>query len=331
MPGSKTRVVVTSRLPATIEGRLSELFDVQLAPNRPFTGDELKSALQSAHVLIPTITDRLSADVLACAGPQLKMIANYGNGTDHIDINAAHARGLLVTNTPSVLTEDVADVTMALLLMVIRRLVEGAQTLQADQWPGWSPTWMLGRRLTGLSLGIVGMGRIGRAVAQRASAFGLQVHYHSPRRLETSQEDAYKAKYWPSLDQMLARMDIVSIHCPHTPATYHLLSERRLQLMRADSFLINTARGEIVDEAALGRLMDKGHIAGAGLDVFEREPAIDRRLKRLSTQGRVLLLPHMGSATLEGRVEMGQRVIRNIQHMVDGHQPPDRVLPELLA
>ena len=269
--------------------------------------------------------------MLSRAGDNLKLIANYGNGVDHIDVATALSRGITVTNTPGVLTEDTADMTMALILAVPRRLTEGANILIDDKpWAGWSPTWMLGKRIWGKRLGIIGMGRIGQAVARRARAFGLQIHYHNRRRASPAIEEALSATYWESLDQMLARMDIISVNCPHTPATYHLLSARRLKLIRPDAYIVNTARGEVIDENALVRLFAADEIAGAGLDVFEHEPAVNPKLTRLARNGKVVLLPHMGSATLEGRIDMGEKVIVNIKTFMDGHRPPDRVLPSML-
>ena len=236
-----------------------------------------------------------------------------------------------MTNTPGVLTEDTADMTMALILAVPRRLIEGAAVLCADKrWSGWSPTWMLGHRIWGKRLGIIGMGRIGQAVARRARAFGLQIHYHNRRRVAPQIEEELGATYWESLDQMLVRMDIISINCPHTPATYHLLSARRLKLVRPEAYIVNTARGEVIDENALCRLIGAGEIAGAGLDVFEHAPAVNPKLVKLAHGGKVLLLPHMGSATIEGRIDMGEKVIVNIRTFLDGHKPPDRVLPSML-
>lgn len=327
----KPLVVVTRRLPDVIETRMRELFDARLnVDDTPLTAQQLVEAVRTADVLVPTITDRIDAALLAQAGENLKLIANFGNGFDHIDVETALSRGITVTNTPGVLTQDTADMTMALLLAVARRLPEGARMLVDGDWQGWSPTWMLGRRITGKRLGIVGMGRIGQALARRAKAFGLSIHYHNRRRVSAAVEEELEATYWDSLDQMLARMDIVSIHCPHTPATYHLLSARRLKLMKREAVLVNTARGEIVDEVALARMLEAGDLAGAGLDVFEHEPSVNPRLLKLARQNRVVLLPHMGSATIEGRVDMGEKVIVNIKTFLDGHRPPDRVLPSML-
>jgi len=324
MPRSKTVVVVTRKLPDAIETRMMELFDVRLnLDDHPMSASELAEAVKTADVIVPTVTDRIDAKVLSQAGENLRLIANYGAGVDHIDLASARQRGITVTNTPDVLTEDTADMTMALLLAVPRRLTEGERGLRNGEWPGWSPTWMLGHRIYGKRLGIIGMGRIGQAVARRARGFGLSIHYHNRRQLHEDVENELEATYWESLDQMLARMDFVSVNCPHTPATYHLLSARRLKLLRENAVIINTARGEIIDENALTRLLANGEIAGAGLDVFEHEPAVNPKLLALDN---VVLLPHMGSATQEGRIDMGEKVLINIKTFVDGHAPPDRVL-----
>ena len=324
MSRTKPTVVVTRKLPDTVETRMMELFDVRLNEDDPFTTDELIATSAMCDVLVPTLTDVLSAEVIAKFDPRLKMIANFGNGVDHIDVTAAQARGIMVSNTPDVLTDDTADMTMALIVGVPRRLVEGARMIREDRFTGWTPTHMLGHRLAGKRLGIIGMGRIGTAVARRARGFGMTVHYHNRRRLQPELEAEVEATYWESLDQMLARMDIVTIHCPHTPATFHLLSERRLKLLKPSSYVINTARGEIVDEKALIKLLQDGKIAGAGLDVFEHEPAVNPKLLAMNN---VTLLPHMGSATIEGRIAMGEKVIINIRAFADSHALPDRVLP----
>ena len=330
-PKKKLHVVVTRRLPVPVETRMAELFDVRLnADDKPMSRDDLAEAMQSADVLVPTVTDRIDGGLIAQAGERLKLVAQFGTGVDNIDVAGASARGITVTNTPGVLTEDTADMTMALIMAVARRLVTGANVLLNDEWNGWSPTWMLGHRIGGKQLGIVGMGRIGQAVARRARAFGLSIHYHNRRKVAAVVEQSLEATYWESLDQMLARMDIVSVNCPHTPATYHLLSARRLKLLRPEAIVVNTARGEVIDEAALTRMLENGEIAGAGLDVFEHEPAVSPRLMKLARAGRVTLLPHMGSATTEGRIDMGQRVIVNIQTFADGHRPPNRVLATMV-
>jgi glyoxylate reductase len=326
MPSRKPKVVVTRKLPDPIEARMVELFDTELnLDDRPMTQAALAAAVARAEGLSPTVTDRIDAELIAQAGPQLKLIANYGTGVDHIDVVAAAARGITVTNTPGVLTEDTADIAMALVLAVARRVVEGAQVVRAGGFHGWSPTWMMGRRVTGKALGIIGMGRIGQAVARRARAFGMAIHYHNRKPVPAAvAQELGGATYWESLDQMLARVDIVSINCPHTPATYHLLSARRLKLLQPHAIVVNTARGGVVDEAALANLLAKGEIAGAGLDVYENEPAINPKLLGLAN---VVLLPHLGSATVEGRIDMGEKVIVNIRTFMDGHRPPDRVLP----
>ena len=328
----KPLVVVTRKLPDSVELRMRELFDARLnVDDRPMTSAELADAVKTADVLVPTVTDEIDSSVLSKAGDQLKLIANFGNGVDNIDVTTAVQRGITVTNTPGVLTEDTADMTMALILAVPRRLVEGASVLTGEKdWTGWTPTWMLGHRIWGKRLGIIGMGRIGQAVARRARAFGLQIHYHNRRRVAPKIEEELDATYWESLDQMLARMDIVSVNCPHTPATYHLLSARRLKLLRSQTYIVNTARGEVIDENAMARLIDAGDIAGAGLDVFEHEPEVNPKLVKLARGGKVVLLPHLGSATLEGRIDMGDKVIINIRTFMDGHRPPDRVLPSML-
>ncbi|MBR2689572.1 MAG: D-glycerate dehydrogenase [Aquamicrobium sp.] len=325
----KPLVVITRKLPDPVETRMRELFDAKLnVEDKPMSREEIAAALREADVLVPTITDRIDAELIEQAGPNFKLIASLSNGVDHIDVAAASKKGIAVTNTPNVLTEDTADMTMALMLAVPRRLAEGSNVLAGDRkWPGWSPTWMLGRRIWGKRLGIVGMGRIGTAVARRAKAFGLSIHYHNRHRVLQSVEDELEATYWESLDQMLARMDIISVNCPSTPATFHLLSARRLALLQPTAYIVNTARGDIIDEDALIKLLQDGKIAGAGLDVYENEPALNTKLLRLAAKHKVVLLPHMGSATLEGRIDMGEKVIINIRTFFDGHRPPDRVLP----
>ena len=331
MADRKPKVVVTRKLPEPVEARMSELFDAALnLDDRPMSREALVAAVAEADVLVPTITDRIDARLLECASPRLRLIANFGAGVDNIDVAAANARGVTVTNTPGVLTEDTADMTMALIMAVARRLVEGANIVQQGGFAGWTPTWMLGRRITGKRLGIVGMGRIGQALALRARAFGMSIHYHNRRRVAQQIEEALEATYWDSLDQMLARMDFVSVNCPHTPATYHLLSARRLKHLRPEAIVINTSRGEVIDEAALTRMLEAGEISSAGLDVFEHAPAVSEKLIALADAGKVTLLPHMGSATHEGRSDMGEKVIVNIKTFMDGHRPPDRVLPAML-
>ena len=329
MAKNKPIVVVTRKLPDAVETRMRELFDTRLnVDDTPMSQAELVEAVKTANVLVPTVTDKIDAQIISQAGPQLEMIANFGNGVDNIDVTTANARNITVTNTPGVLTEDTADMTMALILAVPRRLTEGVAVInERKDWQGWSPTWMLGKRIWGKRLGIIGMGRIGQAVARRAKAFGMQIHYHNRRRLPASVEEELEATYWESLDQMLTRMDVISVHCPHTPATYHLLSARRLKLINPESYIVNTARGEVIDENALARMIQNEEIAGAGLDVFEREPSVNPKLIQSE---RVVLIPHMSSATKEGRADMGEKVIINIKTFMDGHRPPDRVLPSML-
>ncbi len=331
MSRKKPLVIVTRRLPDQVETRMRELFDARLnLEDKPMSESEIAEAMREADALVPTVTDHINAHMIAQAGDQMKLIANFGNGVDHIDVTSALRRGITVTNTPGVLTEDTADMTMALILSTARRLAEGARVIPEGRWTGWSPTWMLGRRISGKRLGIVGMGRIGQALALRARAFGMSIHYHNRRRVAQQIEESLEATYWDSLDQMLARMDFVSINCPHTPATYHLLSARRLKYLRPEAIVINTARGEVIDENALTRMLEAGEIAGAGLDVFEHAPAVSDKLIALANKGTVTLLPHMGSATHEGRNDMGEKVIINIKTFMDGHRPPDRVLPSML-
>ena len=324
MAKKKPLVVITRKLPDAIETRLMELFDVRLNVNDEAMSEaELTEAVKTADVLVPTITDTIDAKLIAAAGKKLKLIANYGTGVDHIDLVVAWEKGITVTNTPDVLTEDTADMTMALILAVPRRLVEGERIVRSGDWSGWSPTWMLGHRIFGKRLGIIGMGRIGQAVARRARGFGLSIHYHNRNRVHEEIENELEATYWESLDQMLAHMDFVSVNCPHTPATYHLLSARRLKLLQPHAVIVNTARGEVIDENALTQVLQSGDIAGAGLDVFEHAPAVNPKLLALDN---VVLLPHMGSATFEGRGDMGEKVVINIQTFVDDHTPPDRVI-----
>ncbi|MEQ8294021.1 MAG: D-glycerate dehydrogenase [Roseovarius sp.] len=328
MPSARLSVVVTRRLPEPVERRMQELFDVRLRESDTrMTREELAEAVATADVLVPTITDRIDAGLIAQAGEKLKLIANYGAGVDHIDVHTARQRGILVSNTPGVLTDDTADMTMALILAVLRRIPEGLATMQSGEWHGWSPTALLGGRVAGRRLGVLGMGRIGQAVARRAAAFGMQIHYHNRHRLREETEEELGARYWESLDQMVARMDVMSINCPHTPSTFHLMNARRLKLMKPDAVIVNTSRGEVIDENALTRMLRAGEIAGAGLDVFEHGTEINPRLRELKN---VVLLPHMGSATNEGRMEMGEKVLLNIKTFDDGHRPPDQVVPSML-
>jgi len=324
MVGKRLSVVVTRRLPEAVEARLSELYDVALNPDDArFDQGALAAAMAEADVLVPTITDRIDAELIAGAGPRLNLIASYGAGVDHIDLNAAEARHIAVTNTPGVLNDDVADMTMALILGVTRRIPEGLALMQSGAWEGWAPTAMLGGRIKGRKLGILGMGRIGREVALRARCFGMEVHYHNRHRLHEAIEAEHAATYWPSLDQMVSRVDILSINCPHTPSTFHLMNARRLKLMKPDAVIVNTSRGEVIDGNALTRMLRAGELAGAGLDVFEQGTDMNPRLRALPN---VVALPHMGSATREGRDEMGEKVIFNIQAHADGMRPPDLVL-----
>ncbi len=324
----RLKVVVTRRLPPAVEARLAELFDVSLREtDSGMSREELAAAMREADVLVPTITDQIDAGLLAQAGERLRLIANYGAGVDHIDVASARSRGIQVTNTPGVVTEDTADMAIALMLAVTRRIPEGLAEMQSGRWEGWSPTAHLGGRIGGRRLGILGMGRIGQAVARRANAFGMQVHYHNRRRLRPEVESELQATWWESLDQMLARIDILSINAPHTPSTFHLLNARRLKLMKPTAVVVNTSRGEVIDENALTRMLRAGELAGAGLDVFEHGHDINPRLRETPN---VVLLPHMGSATVEGRNEMGEKVIINIKTFADGHRPPDMVLPSML-
>lgn len=328
MPSKRLSVVVTRRLPEVVETRMKELFNVRLRDDdTPMTRDELADAMQDNDVLVPTVTDSIDAGLISQAGERLKLIANYGSGVDHIDVATARQRGVLVSNTPGVVTDDTADMTMALILAVTRRIPEGLSLMQGESWEGWAPTALLGGRVAGRRLGILGMGRIGQAVARRATAFGMQVHYHNRRRLRPETEEALEATFWESLDQMVARMDVISVNCPHTPSTFHLMNARRLKLMKPSAVIVNTSRGEVIDENALTRMLRAGDIAGAGLDVYEHGTDINPRLRELKN---VVLLPHMGSATLEGRIEMGEKVLLNIKTFEDGHRPPDQVVPSML-
>ncbi len=328
MGSKRLSVVVTRRLPEVVENRLSELFDVTLnVDDEPMDRDQLTSALNSADVLVPAVTDKIDAALLAAAGPSLKLIAQFGAGVDNIDVIAAQSKGIQVSNTPGVTTEDTADMAIALMLAVKRRIPEGLRVMQDDAWQGWAPTAMLGGRIGGRKIGILGMGRIGQAIARRATAFGMQVHYHNRHRLRVEFEAPLMATFWESLDQMVSRVDVLVISCPHTPSTFHLMNARRLKLMKPDAVLVNVSRGEVVDENALTRMLRSGALAGAGLDVFANGAEINPRLKQLPN---VVLLPHMASATREGRIEMGEKVIINIKTFEDGHRPPDLVIPEML-
>jgi len=328
MPSKRLSVVVTRRLPEAVETRLTELFDVKLRDEDvPMTRGELIDAMQNADVLVSTITDRIDAGLIGQAGERLKLIANYGAGIDHIDVNTARQRGILVSNTPGVVTDDTADMVMALMLAVTRRLQEGLAVMQDGSWQGWAPTAFLGSRIGGKRLGVLGMGRIGQAVAKRAQAFGMQIHYHNRRRLRPEVEQDLEATWWESLDQMVARMDVISVNCPHTPSTFHLLNARRLKLLKPSAVIVNTSRGEVIDENALARMLRAGDLAGAGLDVYEHGVGGDTDLRHMPN---VVMLPHMGSATQEGRIEMGEKVIINVKTYADGHRPPDMVVPAML-
>ncbi len=328
MPSERLSVVVTRRLPDAVQNRLNELFNVNLRDaDAPMPKSELVAAIKDADVLVSTVSDVIDAPLLAQAGPKLKLIANYGAGVDHIDVATARQRGILVSNTPGVLTDDTADMTMALLLAVTRRIPEGLGVMQSGDWSGWSPTAFLGGRISGRRLGILGMGRIGQAVAKRARAFGMDVSYHNRRRLRPDVEEALGASYCEDLDQMVASADVLSVNCPNSPSTFHLLNARRLKLMKPNAVLVNTSRGEVIDENALTRMLKANEIAGAGLDVYEHGTEVSPELQSLSN---VVLLPHMGSATLEGRIEMGEKVIINIKTFDHGHRPPDQVVPSML-
>ncbi|CAN5321429.1 D-glycerate dehydrogenase [soil metagenome] len=328
MSTRKLKVVLTRRLPDAVETRMRELFDAELnLKDVAMDRAALEAAVQRAEVLVPTITDEIDAALINGAGEQLKMIANFGAGVDHIDIDAAVARGIIVTNTPGVLTEDTADLAMGLILAVSRRMVEGANVVAAGQFEGWTPTWMSGRKLWGKRLGVIGMGRIGQALARRAKAFGIQVHYHNRKPVSPRIEEELGATYWDDLDEMLARMDIISLNCPATKDTHHLLNAERLARLQPHAILINTARGELIDEAALSEAVSRRGLYGVGLDVFENEPAIH---PGLLSHPNVVLLPHLGSATLEARQDMGDRVILNVMTYQNQHRPPDRVIPAML-
>jgi len=331
MSGSpKPRVAVTRRLPAAVEARMATLFDVEFnAGDAALSPDELIGAVEGKNVLVSSITDRIDAELIARFPKTLKLIAQFGNGFDNIDIEAAYGAGLMVTNTPSVLTEDTADMAVMVMLALPRRLVEGTEVLLRDgSWPGWSPNWMLGRRLRGKTLGIVGMGRIGTAVAARARAFGLAIHYFSRARRPPALEERLEARYWPSLDEMLGEVDIVSLHTPFTRETFHILDAARIGRLKQDAFVVNVSRSELIEEAALIAGIESGRLSGAALDVFESGHGINPRLLELARQRKILMTPHMASATLEARLEMGETVIVNIRAFFDSGQPPHRVLPE---
>ena len=320
----KPLVIVTRRLPELVETRLMELFNTKLSiDDKPFSKKQLIDAIKEADILVPTVTDRIDTDVLEASSGKLKLIANFGNGTDHINIETAQKKNIIVTNTPGVLTEDTADMVMGLLLAVPRKVIAGENLIRSGKWEGWSPTHMMGSRIWGKRLGIIGMGSIGQAVARRAIGFGLKIHYHNRNRLPDVIEESHQATFWEDLDQMLPKMDIISINCPSTPETYHLLSRERLSSLQPHAYIINTSRGKVINEEALAELLSEGKIAGAGLDVFEREPSVS---KVLLGAPNTVLLPHMGSATVEARIEMGEKVIVNIQTLLNGHRPPDRII-----
>ena len=320
----KPLVIVTRRLPELVETRLMELFNTKLSiDDKPFSKKQLIDAVKEADILVPTVTDKIDTDVLEASSKKLKLIANFGNGTDHINIETAQKKNIIVTNTPGVLTEDTADMVMGLLLAVPRKVIAGENLIRSGKWEGWSPTHMMGRRIWGKRLGIIGMGSIGQAVARRAIGFGLNIHYHNRNRLPDVIEESHQATFWEDLDQMLPKMDIISVNCPSTPETYHLLSRKRLSSLQTHAYIINTSRGKVINEEALAELLSEGKIAGAGLDVFEREPSVS---KVLLGAPNTVLLPHMGSATVEARIEMGEKVIVNIQTLLNGHRPPDRII-----
>ena len=320
----KPLVIVTRRLPELVETRLMELFNTKLSlDDKPFSKKQLIDAVEEADILVPTVTDKIDRDVLEASSRKLKLIANFGNGTDHINIEIAQKKKIIVTNTPGVLTEDTADMVMGLLLAVPRKVIAGEHLIRSGKWKGWSPTHMMGRRIWGKRLGIIGMGSIGQAVARRAIGFGLNIHYHNRNRLPDVIEESHQATFWEDLDKMLPKMDIISINCPSTPETYHLLSRERLSSLQPHAYIINTSRGKVINEEALAELLSDGKIAGAGLDVFEREPSVS---KVLLGAPNTVLLPHMGSATVEARIEMGEKVIVNIQTLLNGHRPPDRII-----
>ncbi|MAV02485.1 MAG: D-glycerate dehydrogenase [Rhodobacteraceae bacterium] len=328
MSKQKPKVIVTRRLPTAVENRMIELFDVELNKDDiPMSRGEIAAAMMKADVLVPTISDIIDQKLLARAGDNLRLIASYGAGFDHIDVQTARQRGILVSNTPGVLTDDTADMTLALMLGVMRRFQEGSSLIQEKSWDGWSPSAMLGTRLGGKRLGILGMGRIGSAVADRAKAFGMEIHYHNRKKLHPALEEPTNAQYWESLEAMLQEIDVLSVNCPHTPNTFHMINSSRLSLMKKNAFIVNTSRGEVIDENALARALKNKQLAGAALDVFEARKEVNSQLRGLPN---VMLLPHMGSATDEARIEMGEKVIINIKTFIDGHRPPDQVVPAML-
>ena len=324
----KPKVIVTRKLQDQVEKRMMELFNVDLSnAEYPVSRKDLLSAVKEAHVLVPTIGDKLDASLLSAASSNLKLIANYGAGYDHIDIKTALQRGIIVTNTPSVLTTDTADMTMALILAIPRKLREGHEEMQSGNWKGWSPSAMIGMRITGKKLGILGMGRIGQAIAKRAKAFDLDINYHNRRRLHENIEKSLSATYWEDLEEMLATVDILVVSASLNQSSLYLLNSKYLGKMKPTAYLVNISRGEIIDQRALVRQLKDGRLGGAGLDVYDSEEVIGSDFKSLKN---VFLLPHMGSSTLEGRIEMGEKVIINIKTYLDGHRPPDQIVPSML-
>ena len=324
----KPKVIITRRLQDRVEKRMRELFNVDLSDAEyPISRQELLSAVKEADILVPTIGDKIDASILSAASSNLKLIANYGAGYDHIDIKTALQRGIIVTNTPSVLTTDTADMTMALILAIPRKLREGHEEMQSGSWKGWSPSAMIGMRITGKKLGILGMGRIGQAIAKRAKAFDLDINYHNRRRLHQNIEESLSATYWENLEEMLSTIDILVVSASLNPSSLYLLDAKRLGRMKQSAYLVNISRGEIIDQKALVRQLKEGRLGGAGLDVYDSEEIIGSDFKRLKN---VFLLPHMGSSTLEGRIEMGEKVIINIKTFIDGHRPPDQIVPSML-
>ncbi len=324
----KPKVIITRRLQDRVENRMKELFNVDLSSAEyPLSKKELLSAVKKADILVPTIGDKIDASILSAAGSNLKLIANYGAGYDHIDIKTALQRGIIVTNTPSVLTTDTADMTMALILAIPRKLREGHEEMQSGNWKGWSPSAMIGMRITGKKLGILGMGRIGQAIAKRAIAFDLDINYHNRRRLHENIEKSLSAKYWENLEEMLAAVDILVVSASLNPSSLYLLNAKCLGKMKHSAYIVNISRGEIIDQKALVKQLKNGQLGGARLDVYDSEEVIGSDFKSLKN---VFLLPHMGSSTLEGRIEMGEKVIINIKTYLDGHRPPDQIVPSML-
>lgn len=322
------RVIVTRHLMPSVEARMEELFDCRLnREDRPMSRDELVAAMQDCDILVPTVTDTIDGDMIAAAGDRLRLIANFGAGTDHLDLRACAERRIMVTNTPGVFTDDTADIAMEMIIGVPRRVREGVALVRRGEWTGWAPSHLLGRKLGGKVLGIVGMGRIGQAVAHRAKAFGLEIAYHNRKPLPEAVERMFGARYVAELDDLLAEADIVTLHCPHTKDTHDLIDARRFALMKEGVSLINTARGELVDIDALVDALEAGKLAGAGLDVYPNEPEVDPRLLAFPN---VMTLPHIGSATIEGREASGEKIIANIRFWIDGHRPPDQVLDALV-